>query len=232
MNYLDEYPFPIELNRKNIKNLYIRIVPPDGVVRISAPRRMSDRLIKDAIEKRLTWIMTHRSSMLQRAAEPVHNYKSGDQVFYFGRKYPVQSVRGRRGDAVTFDGRQLLIPCWEGQTIEEAESILYRWYAGRLQNEAEPLLEKWQAVIGVSVTRCTIRKMKTRWGSCNVRDRRISLNLHLVKYPVQCLEYVIVHELVHLLEKGHNAVFWGYVERFYPDWRKAKSILNSEGIWG
>lgn len=232
MKYQAEYPFPIELDRKNIKNLYIRIVPPDGIVRISAPRRMPDRMIREAIEKRLTWIMTHRMKMLERPAQPVHDYKTGDRILYFGRKYPIQNVRGRRSDAVKFNGKQLLIPCWEGQTSEEAQNSLYRWYAGQLQDAAEPLLEKWQAAIGVSINHLTIRKMKTRWGSCNVRDRRISLNLHLVKYPVQCLEYVIVHELVHLLEKGHNAVFWGYVEQFYPDWGNAKSILNSGGIWG
>ena len=226
------YPFPLQIQRKNIKNLYIRVVPPDGRVQISAPKRMPGHLIREAIEKRLPWIIAHRKKMLQKPPRPIHDYKTGDQVLFFGQTYLIQTIPGSRRDTVKRKGRCLLFPHWEGQTAEEAEKRLYRWYADRLQETAVPLLEKWQREIGVSITHLTIRKMKSRWGSCNVRDRRISLNLHLVKYPVQCLEYVIIHELVHLLEKGHNPVFWGYVEQYDPEWRKARSILNSEGIWG
>ncbi len=98
----------------------------------------------------------------------------------------------------------------------------------RLKKEVERLVKKWEPVMGVSVSGITIRQMKTRWGSCNVRSRHININLALLEHPAECLEYVVVHEMTHILESGHNQVFWGYMTQFYPDWRQVRKLLNRE----
>ncbi|MDY3919887.1 MAG: SprT family zinc-dependent metalloprotease [Candidatus Limivivens sp.] len=169
------------LERKSVKNLYLR-VSPDGTVKVTAPQGMSLRRIRQVLEEKQDWILAQQQK-----------YRAARQV-------------------------------WETSDLPVLDRDSLRL---RLSERIPFYLAKWEPVMGVHAAQWRIRDMKTRWGSCNVRDRRIWISQALGAYPEECLEYVIVHELCHLLEPSHNAVFKGYMSRFLPDWQNRRSLLNT-----
>jgi Predicted metal-dependent hydrolase len=221
----------IEVEKKRIKNMYLRILPPDGKIHISAPVRMSEVEIKKFVLSKQDWIKEHQSQMILRNEKKQINYVTGDWIPVWGRNYSLIVEENSLVNKVLISGENInlfLKKMSTGSSSDRREAVLNTWYRNELTDKLPELISKWESTIGVKSSGFTIRDMKTRWGTCNVRTKKICFNLQLAKKPLQCLEYVVVHELVHLLERSHNAVFKGYMTRFLPEWKNIKKELNEQ----
>ncbi|TAH64329.1 MAG: M48 family peptidase [Anaerolineaceae bacterium] len=214
----------IEINRKNIKNMYLKISGHDGKVHISAPLRTKDEAIIKFVESKIHWIEKQKSKFEMSYIQNQINYIDGETHYVWGEPYVLKIINGSKGRIDIIDNK-LILTTDNDNTTQMREKILMDWYRKQLKIKLPYLFDKWESIIGVKAKAVTIRNMKSRWGSCNTRDKRISINLQLVKKPVICLEYVIVHELVHILESSHNAVFKKYMDEFLPNWRDIKRYL-------
>lgn len=227
MNHIKVSNIEIDIIKKNIKNLYISVLPPSGSVRVSAPLKMNDEMIKSFIMSKVPWIIKSQSRFKNRAVQIERKYVSGESIYLWGRRYEMNVEYTKTACKIDIIGDKLYFCIRKQSTMEQRQSALNEWYRRQLKDKVPPLLEKWQDILGVKVQEFRIKKMRTRWGTCNINDKRIWLNLELAKKPPECLEYVVVHELVHLLERNHNKVFKGYMDKFLPDWRNIKDELNS-----
>lgn len=216
----------LEVERKPIKNMYLRIYEPDGRVHISAPNRMKEEEIVRFVSSRLEWIEQQQEKILRKHSKDKLMYVTGEEIELWGRKYPLILLETGSIGRVYEENDHVILQAKTGSTQEYRRKLINLWYRKALEKEIPGLIAKWENIIGVKASSWTIRDMKTRWGTCNVRTHKICLNLQLVKKPVQCLEYVVVHELVHLLEKSHNYVFKGYMDHYLPQWRRIKKELN------
>ncbi len=217
---------PIELERKHIKNMYLRILPPDGRVHISAPMKMSEEEIYHFVDRKLSWIKLQQIKIQHRHTNHELQYITGEHITIWGCSYELMLKDTSTRNHIKVVGDEILLYMKPDSTREQREKLMNTWYKKALEAEIPFLLARWERNIGVASSGYHIRDMKTRWGTCNIRTKKICLNLQLAKKPPKCLEYVIVHELVHLLESSHNSVFKGYMDRFLPEWRKIKSELN------
>ncbi|WP_097027670.1 M48 family metallopeptidase [Clostridium peptidivorans] len=217
----------IQVQKKKIKNIYLRVKAPQGGVQVSAPKNMNDEAIKMFVISKISWIKKHQEKYKNQPKQCKREYVSGESVYVFGGKYALELVYSNRCNDVKINGDKLILQVRERSTIERRANVLNEWYRENIKREIPKLLEKWQKIIGVTAEEWGVKNMKTRWGTCNVRDKRIWLNLQLAKKHPKCLEYVVVHELVHLLEKSHNNIFIGYMDKFLPNWRKIKKELNA-----
>jgi len=218
----------IAVERKRIKNMYIRVYPPDGGVKITAPLQATDAAICRFAESRAAWVEKQREKIARLPAETKLACETGETCFLWGGRYSLEVASGPRNEAFT-DGNRIVLRVREGGAADQRAAAMERFYREELAHGIPPVLEKCERIVGVRAREWRIRDMKTRWGTCNARDGHIWLNLRLAQKPPECLEYVIVHELVHLLERGHNAVFRAYMDRFYPNWREVRKTLNGIG---
>lgn len=221
---------PIELEKKRIKNMYLKILPPDGRVHITAPLRMSEEEIKRFVLTKLEWMKEQQIKIQERHIHQELMYSTGDEIFVWGQKYIllVSEQSGRGG--ISFERERIILNVKDGSSIEQRKRVLDKWYRESLTQKIPHLISKWEQIIGVKSHGFSIRDMKTRWGTCNIRTQNICLSLHLAKKSPRCLEYVVVHELVHLLESSHNNIFKGYLDQFMPDWRVIKKEMNGATI--
>lgn len=216
----------IEVHKKKIKNLHLSVLPPQGRVRVSAPQSMNDEAIRLFVTTKIPWIRKQQEKFKNQARQSERQYVSGESVFLWGRRYRLEVVYSNTRNDVQIKGDQLLFQVREKSTTRQRENLMNAWYRDNLKREIPLLLNKWQKIIGVTALDWGVKNMKTRWGTCNVKARRIWLNLQLAKKHPQCLEYVVVHELVHLLERNHGRAFVAYMDRFLPNWRITKDELN------
>lgn len=215
----------IELLRKNIKNVHLRVYPPTGIVRISAPTSLPIDSIERIIERKLSWIREQQSKSVRMQSPP--RFVSGERHEFAGASYPLYVFNtSGRPHLVLSENKTFEMNVPVNSTIEQREKLMDAWYRNQLKELASPIFEKWQQILGVTPAQWRIKKMKTRWGSCNVVDARIWLSLELVKKPPHCIEYVIVHELAHLIERGHGKRFVSVMDKHLPNWRKIKRELN------
>ncbi len=217
----------VHVARKAMKNLRLRVLPPHGEVHLSAPHHVSTQAIQRFVRGQLAWI---RKKQAEIAARPVLSEEmvNGERHRLFGQEYELRLCEKYGRHQITIaDGGILLLTVRPGTTIANRRRVLSGWYRQQLSLHLLPLIEQWQATIGVTVQACTIRQMRTRWGSCNITKGRISINLELARRPPGCLEYVLVHEMVHLLEPSHNERFWGLVGHYLPDWQEHRAALES-----
>jgi predicted metal-dependent hydrolase len=219
---------PAEVVRKAIKNIYIRVYPPDGKVVISVPVRMPDSKINEFIRSKEGWIAKQherlRNSERQRPAE----FSNGEYHRYEGRKYMLKIVEGTKNISVRLYDGSIVMSLDRKYDRAAREKILDSWYRQALKSKLPQLQEKWEKKMQVHAGEVRIRKMKTKWGTCNVKDRRIWLNLELAKYSDSILEYIFVHEMVHLLERKHNRRFYSLMDSYLPDWKERKKIMGSD----
>jgi predicted metal-dependent hydrolase len=217
----------IEVERKDIKNLHLGVYPPHGRVRVAAPLVVSDEAVRLAVIGKLGWIKRQKTKFAGQSRQSQREMVNGESHYFMGRRYRLR-VHEQDGPArVALRGiASLDLFVRFGTSAEKREVVLQRWYREQLLALIPPLLEKWQHQLGVQVVAWGIKKMKTKWGSSNVDARRIWLNLELAKKPPQCLEYVLVHELVHLLERHHNERFLSLLDKFMPQWRQYKEALS------
>ena len=218
---------PVEIVRKAIKNLHLGVYPPNGRVRVAAPVRVCDEAVRLAVISRLGWIKRQRTRFHAQERHSAREYVSRESHYFLGRRYLLNVIESTGPSRVSRKGLTIL----ELQISKRAgrrrrEQILLGWYRKNLKALILPLIEKWEAKMGAKVESWGVRRMKTKWGSCNSAEQRIWLNLELAKKPIHCLEYILVHEMVHLTERHHNDRFTMLMDQFMPNWRAHRDELS------
>lgn len=216
----------MQLNRKAIKNLHISVLPPDGRVRISAPERMTDTAIRMAVVSRIPWIRKQQSDFSKQPRQSDREMVNGECHYLWGKRYRLNLIERMGRHEAKVSGGKVHLYVKPGTSVENKALVLSEYYREALKQRIEALLTGWEQQIGVSTTAWGVKKMKTKWGSCNISSRRIWLNLELAKKPPECLEYILVHELVHLLERHHNERFKAHMDKYLPNWRERRDLLN------
>lgn len=213
----------IEVSKKRIKNMYLRVSGHDGRVRISAPLRTRDEDICRFARSRAYWIKKQLGRYKERASMQ-QRYGDGEIIYLWGIPYVLRINEGNRNKAEIL-GNTVIVTVKGEADERRLEKIILELHRIKLKEMLPGLFDKWERIIGVHADAVSVRNMKSRWGSCKTVDKKICINLQLAKKPVIFLEYVIVHELVHLLEHSHNAVFKGYMDRYMPNWREIRKAL-------
>ena len=221
---IDMEGFTVTLTRKRIKNCHCRI-HPSGEVRVSAPMRLSLDVITRFLNEKRGWIEGHRTRLLARPVPQSLQLESGEFFYFLGERYTLWIDENDSIHQIDRYQNQLIMRIKPQTPLEQKQVFLNQWIRHQMQALLPQLIEKWEAVIGVHADEWRIKSMKTRWGSCHPLKKRICLNLRLMEKPVGCLESVIVHELVHLLEASHNARFYALMTQFMPEWRTYKCQL-------
>lgn len=217
----------IEVVKKGIKNVHLTVHPPLGRVRIAVPRRMSSDTIRLFAISKLPWIRQQQAAMRAQERETARDFIDLESHYFLGRRYLLKVAEGPSAGRVELRrGNVMQLHVRPAATLEKREAVLQRWYRERLRELIPPLLLKWEQTLGVKVAGWGIKKMKTKWGSCNPVARRVWLNLELAKKPPECLEYLVVHELVHLLVRHHDERFSMLMDRHMPGWKQVRNTLN------
>ena len=218
----------MEIHRKGIENLHVGVYPPDGKVRVATPLHLDDEAVRLAVVSRLSWIRQQRQGFARQARQSTREMVTGESHYFEGQRYRLNVVERPGNSRVRIANRnslELRVP--PGTDQAGRKRVIDRWYRRRLKARIPDLLAQWEPIVGVSVTDCRVKRMKTRWGSCNIETKRIWLNLELAKKDPLCLEYILVHEMVHLLERHHTDRFRSLMDEFMPDWRLRRDMLNT-----
>lgn len=217
----------VEIVKKgNLKNLYVRVHPPDGKVTVSAPTETTESYITNFILQKLPEIMKVRGRMLGQVRQSKREYVSGEAYYLWGKPYKLQIVNGGERFSIEKRPNKLILNSPEGASAENREHAITEWYRSEIKRVLPRIVQERSEKVGVIADDVRVKNMRTRWGTCNVEKKRIWLNLQLVKKPVECLEYVVTHELIHLLEKNHTHRFFALLEQNCPHWRDAKKRLS------
>ena len=232
MNHIDIGGVEIAVEKKKIKNMYIRVVPPNGTVNLTAPWHTSEQTIYNFALSKIDGV---KEKQRLYAAVVQHEYKSGETHYLWGKPYilriaDVEKEKNLRlkNAAAECTGEEIILRISGKSNRKQREDALNNFYRGELKKAIPDILEKSQRITGVSARKWNVRNMTTRWGTCNIRTAVICFNLQLAKKPVSCLEYIAIHELTHLLEKGHGARFKAYMDNFCFLWREIKKTLNEK----
>ena len=218
----------IEVLRKDIKNTHLTVYPPTGRLRVSTPLRTSSEMLRLFLLTKLGWIKRHIRQFEEQERESPREYLPGESHYYAGRRYLLNIIEQQGRHRIDFKNhKELNLYISPGADAQQRARLLQQWYRRQLRAQIPPLLEKWQKKLGVKAAHWGIKHMRTKWGSCNPAARRIWLNLELAKKPKACLEYILVHELVHLLEPTHNERFVALMDQYLPAWRSHRDLLNS-----
>lgn len=221
----------VDVVRKDIKNLHLAVYPPLGRVRVAAPLRVSDEAVRLAVISRLSWIKKQKSKFTSQARQSEREYVSGESHYFQGRRYRLNVIYQAGAARVSIRNKSTItLYVREGSDKAQRERVLLAWYRHQLKELIPSLVGQWEPVIGVQVKDWRVKQMKTKWGTCNIKAGRIWLNLELAKKSSQCLEYIIVHEMVHLLERHHNDHFAELMNKFMPQWRLYREELNHSAL--
>lgn len=217
----------VEIVRKNIKNLHLGVYPPTGRVRVAAPFRVSNEAVRLAVVGKLGWIKRQRARFERQPRQSAREMVSGESHYFSGQRYRLCVYAGGGPTKVVISNNSTIeLHVRLGTTVETRQRVLMNWYRQHLKDAIPPLLEKWQKRLGVEATSFGIKKMKTKWGTCSVDARRIWINLELAKKSADSLEYVVMHELAHLLAKHHDDRFVAIMDKHLPRWRALREELN------
>jgi len=216
----------IEVVRKDIKNLHLSVLPPLGKIRIAAPQHMNLDTIRVFAISKLTWIRTQQHRILAQEREAPRAYLDRESHYVWGRRYLLKRVEKDAAPTIELRHGKLLMQVRPGTDEARCQEILEGWYREQIRAVAPELIAKWEPVMDVKVGRVFVQRMKTRWGGCNPTSGAIRLNTDLAKKPVDCLEYIVVHEMAHLLEPTHNARFSALMDLFIPAWQHLRKRLN------
>ena len=227
----------VEIVRKDIKHLHLGVYPPEGRVRVAAPLRLDDDAVRLAVISRLAWIRRKRAEFQGQDRQSRREFVSGESHYFAGRRYRLDVIESTGPTGIRLRDKAWMEMRVRPTTGRDArEAMLYRWYRARLRERIPEMVAKWEPRIGVAVAEWRIRRMKTQWGTCNPEAGRIWLNSELAKKPVSCLEYVVVHEMIHLIERRHSERFRGVLDQVMPGWRLRLDELNRAHLvdedWG
>ncbi|MCL2720242.1 MAG: M48 family metallopeptidase [Treponema sp.] len=218
---------PVEVCKKNVKNMRLYVKPPDGKVLVTAPLSMMNYEIESFVHSKADWIKQHVDKYKKLKLPSDRKYVSGESIYVWGQQYLLQIKNGKRNSIVLSDDNAVFT-VKKGITNEKREKYIRDWYKKLLITEIESVLPKWENKTGLKTAILQTKYMKTKWGSCKPKQRKICLNVRLAKYDPRCLDYIILHELIHFAERGHNARFKSYLDKYMPDWRKIKTTLNKQ----
>lgn len=216
----------VQVEFKDIRNVHLSVHPPQGRVSISAPHRMSLETVRLFAIAKLDWIRRQQKELLAQEREPVREYLSRESHFVWGRRCLLVVSERDEPPAIGLQHNRLHLGLRPGTPTDKRHALVEAWYRDQVRLALPDLVAQWQPVLGVEASGFYVRRMRTRWGSCNPLARTIRLNTDLAKKPRECLEYVLVHELVHLLEPTHNARFVSLMNRFMPRWQEYRKALN------
>ncbi|MCK9309637.1 MAG: M48 family metallopeptidase [Candidatus Cloacimonetes bacterium] len=220
--------YTINVVHKQMKTIRLAISASTGQIRISAPFHISEQQIRHFVESKLAWIEKHTVAV-KPLASTARKYINGESHFLEGKEFQLSLIENSSINKVSLiSDTTIEMRSVAGTTIANRENQMYNWYRARLEQRAKPILARWQNVMNVQLNEWGIKKMKSRWGSCNTRAKRIWINTELARKSDRLLEYLIVHELAHLLEASHNEVFKAYMDKFIPDWRQRRRELNGK----
>lgn len=228
--YLTVSGIDVDVVYKDIKNLHIGVYPPMGRVRVAAPDRLDDDQVRLAVVSRLTWIKRQRDQLQAAQRQSIREMVTGESHYVWGSRLRLKVIERPGRAHVEVDGDRLLLYAPEGTTTDSRRNLLDRWYRGQLRQAIPGVIEKWERRMHVTVPRWSIRRMKTKWGSCNSETGHIWFNVELAKKHPDCLEYLAVHEITHLLERSHGARFTKLMDKNLPDWRARRDRLNEEPL--
>jgi len=216
----------VDVLRKDIKNVHLSVHPPTGRVRIAAPARMSLDTIRVFAISKLPWIRQQQTKMQEQERETPREYLDRESHYVWGRRYLLAVTESDRPPSIEVSHNRILLRVRPGTDRSKREALVEQWYRENVKSAAPALAAKWERLMGVKVRRVFVQRMKTKWGSCNPRARTIRLNTDLAKKPRECLEYIIVHEMAHLIEPTHNARFMVLMGQFLPKWQFYREALN------
>ncbi len=219
-----------DVTYKEIKNIHLSVNPPMGDVRISAPKHINQDSIRLFVLSKLSWIRKQQQQFRDQARETPREYLDRESHYVWGKRYLMRVVEKAATSVVEIQHDKLILQVRPGSDEAKRQAILERWYRQELRSKATELLDMWQKKLSVSPSKLIIQKMKTKWGSCSQKSGIIRLNLELAKKPPHCLEYIIVHELIHLIEPTHNEHFISLMESYLPKWKSYREELNRLAI--
>jgi predicted metal-dependent hydrolase len=227
MEYIKVGNISIEVFRKPIKNIHLRVYPPDGSIQISAPERMELDSIRLFAITKLEWIKKKQQELKNFSRQSAREYVSGENHYFKGNRYRLKVIYQHTDPHVELQGNQFInLYVRREASIERRVEILKDWYRANLNEMLENLIPKWEKILDVTVEHWEIKQMKTLWGSCNSKRKSILFNLELAKKPLHCVEYIVAHELAHLIERNHNERFTTLLDINLPNWRIIKEQLN------
>ncbi|WP_309287978.1 SprT family zinc-dependent metalloprotease [Burkholderia sp.] len=216
----------VDVVRKDIKHVHLSVYPPDGQVRISAPLHMTSDIIRVYAISRLDWIRRQQRKLLSQERETAREYLNRESHYVWGKRYLLRIVEAEGPSTVRLKHSTLELVLRPDSDVNKRRDTLDAWYREQIRKAVPRLLEKWESSLGVKARRILVQHMKTKWGSCNPATGNIRLNTDLARKPPECLEYILVHELLHLIEPTHNARFQSLMNSFMPQWRQVRDELN------
>lgn len=220
----------IEIIKKDIKNMHLSVLPPDGKVRVSAPNNLSDESIIMFVKTKLGWIKKQQEKFELQPRQSEREYVSGETLYVWGHQYFLQVEHNQKKNSLVLVGNKAILSVRKESTEKQREKFVNEWYRSLLKTEVEKYLPKWEALTGLYCDGWQSKYMTTKWGTCNTSTRKIWLNLQLAKKPIECLEYVILHELAHLKVKNHGPDFVAILDLHMPYWRECKKMLNDSKL--
>ena len=216
----------IDIQKKNIKNMHLAVLPPDGKVRVSAPMRLSDESIAMFVRTKLGWIKKQQEKFALQPRQSEREFISGETLYVFGKQYFLRVMYSYKGNSLVLNGNEATLTVRKESTARQREAFVNEWYRDLLKEKISIYLPKWEQITGLYCDSWQTKYMTTRWGTCNTNTRKIWFNLQLAKKPIECLEYVILHELAHLKVKNHGKDFIAILDMYMPYWRETKKLLN------
>jgi predicted metal-dependent hydrolase len=217
----------VDVVLKDIKNIHLSVYPPTGRVRISAPTRMSIDTIRVFAISKLGWIRQQQSRFQRQERESPREYLDRESHYVWGKRYLLKLVYEEAAPEIELKHRRMCLRVRPGTTDERKRAVLDEWYREQLKKAVPSLIAKWEPIMGVKVGRVFVQQMKTKWGSCNTDSKNIRLNADLARKPRECLEYIVVHEMAHLLVRHHNERFIGLMDQYMPNWKLLRQTLGN-----
>jgi predicted metal-dependent hydrolase len=212
---------------KDIKNVHLSVYPPSGRVRVAAPKRMKLDTVRVFAISKLGWIRQQQKKLRKQEREPRREYIDRESHYVRGQRYLLKVSEKDGVPAITLRGSRMWLQVRPGTDVERRHELLEEWYRGQIREAVPTIVAKWERRMGVKVERFFVQRMKTKWGSCNQGSRTIRLNTDLARKPRECLEYIVVHEMAHLLVRHHNEQFGMLMDRHLPNWKQLRQLLNS-----
>ncbi|MFZ4856181.1 MAG: M48 family metallopeptidase [Desulfuromonadaceae bacterium] len=217
----------INVVRKRIKNLHLGVYPPDGRVRVAAPLLVNDEAVRLFVITKLAWIKRHKAKFAGQERQSAREYVTGESHYFQGRRYRLNVMKHQGHPRIAIRNSSSIEMFVKGEAdTDYRKRVLSGWYRQHLKEQIPTLIAKWEPIMNVSVAEWGVKQMKTKWGTCSIKACRIWLNLELAKKPAHALEYIVVHEMAHLLEKGHGDRFKRLMDQFLPQWRQYREELN------
>ena len=224
---LDLGGISVDVVFKDIKNVHLSVYPPTGRVRISAPTRMKLDTVRVFAIAKLDWIRLHQSKLQKQERETPREYLDRESHYLWGRRYLLKVSESDEAPLVEVKGKHLLLRVRPGADEQRKRQLVEEWYREQVKEAVPAMIAKWERRMGVKVAHLFVQRMKTKWGSCNPRTHSIRLNTDLAKKPLECVEYVVVHEMAHLIVRHHDDRFRSVMDECLPNWRQLQRMLNS-----